>query len=110
MLLSMSPGDMVISEGVVQKMAKYGKCGYCGTDTTRIAELRTDARFCSKEHQKAYWTDKRRIERTVNVALTAIEALQAVAIKDSELGDEALVHLIEIAKLVDATRTRRVTP
>lgn len=97
MLLSMLPGDIVIHERRVKKMSNYGKCGYCGTDILRRDDLRTDAKFCSKEHQSAYWTDQRRSKRDWSAALGVIERLVLVAKTDTKLGDWALGHLYGIA-------------
>ena len=73
-------------------------CGYCDKDLLRIADLRTDAKFCSSEHQNAYWKDARRSKRAWDNALNAIEVLKQVAVTDARLGDEALIYLGEIVE------------
>lgn len=71
-------------------------CLYCGKDMIYNMMLRSDAHFCTPEHQIEYWKLRRKIDRQTKRALEAVIALNIVLQGNTSLALLAADSLTDI--------------
>lgn len=72
-------------------------CLYCGKNMIYSTMLRSDAHFCTPEHQTEYWKLRRKMERQQKRALESISALTDVLYGSTQLALVAANMLADIA-------------